>query len=72
MQRCCSRGAALYLLTEDVGAPIGHLAPRVLTSANQSATLVVFVLALPVALGYIVHQTVSARRHSDHKHTQRS
>jgi hypothetical protein len=52
-------GAALYLLTENVGAPIGHLAPRVVTSPNQSATFVVFEFALPAALAYVVFQTAS-------------
>ena len=53
-------GVALYLLTEDVGAPIGHLAPRVVTSPNQSATFVVFVFALPAALAYTMFQTAGA------------
>jgi hypothetical protein len=52
-------GVALYLLTEDVGAPIGHLAPRVVTSPSQSATFVVFAFALPAALAYLVFQTAS-------------
>jgi hypothetical protein len=53
-------GVALYLLTEDVGAPIGHLAPRVVTSPNQSATFAVFAVALPGALAYLVFHTARA------------
>jgi hypothetical protein len=53
-------GVALYLLTVDIGAPIRRLAPRIVTSPYQAATLVVFVFAFPVALTYIILQTVGA------------
>jgi uncharacterized membrane protein YphA (DoxX/SURF4 family) len=56
-------GAALYLLTVHIGAPMRNLASRVVTNPDQAASLFAFGIALPVALIYIVLRTTSATRH---------
>lgn len=55
-------GAALYLLTDHIGVPMRYLASGVVTNPTRAATLFLFGLALPVALAYILRQTIMATR----------
>jgi uncharacterized membrane protein YphA (DoxX/SURF4 family) len=47
-------GVALFLLRDRVGAPMRHLAPPVVSNPDQAATILLFAIALAVALAYIL------------------
>ena len=55
-------GAALFLLRNEIGAPMRHLAPAVVTNPDQAATLFLFAIVLPLALGYLGLRAINAAK----------
>jgi Vitamin K-dependent gamma-carboxylase len=53
-------GVALFLLRDRIGMPMRHLAPPVVSNPDQAATILLFAIALPVALAYILSRAASA------------
>jgi hypothetical protein len=50
----------LFLLRDRIGTPMRHLAPPVVSNPDQAATILLFAIALPVALAYILARAASA------------
>jgi hypothetical protein len=53
-------GVALFLLHNRIGTPMRYLAPPVVTNPDQAATLFLFAIVLPLALGYLGLRAINA------------
>jgi hypothetical protein len=50
----------LFVLRDRIGMPMRHLAPPGVSNPDQAATILLFAIALPIALAYILSRAASA------------
>jgi hypothetical protein len=55
-------GVALFLLHNRIGTPMRYLAAPVATNPDQAATLFLFAIVLPLALGYLGLRAINAAK----------